>query len=433
MGPRLLRLAPPGAFALLATVLIAWDGMLTVAFTDYEREAEPSFLALRAGHLGAFLAHLPAYGGSLILRAPFALLPSLWHGGTLAVFRTAAVPCLLAAIALGLMLFNHLDRRGRAGAGWLALALCVANPITLRALEIGHPEDLLGATLCVAAVIAAVRDRPGLAGLLLGLALANKAWAVLAIPPVALALRSGRVRAAAGAIAVPALVLAPMLLRGSSGVGTAGRIAAASNAGFTPEQVWWFLGSPGRVVGVQGVMPGYRLPPGWLVPIGHLLVVAAAFGVCAAWWWLRGRRERGPQRDPGSAPSNSRYEPLLLLAFVMLVRCALDPWDIIYYTLPFLIALTAWETLARGRSPLGALTVTVGLWVSWGLVGSGTSPDLRSIAFLLWSLPVLVVLGWRLYAPESFTRAVNPLLRKVGLRLPSLARIAVADGPRGSV
>ena len=47
---------------------------------------------LRHGHAWAFLHHLPAYGGSLILRAPFALLPAAWHGGDLALFRTDGRP-----------------------------------------------------------------------------------------------------------------------------------------------------------------------------------------------------------------------------------------------------------------------------------------------------------------------------------------------------
>ena len=72
------------------------------------------------------------------------------------------------------------------------VGLCAANPITLRALDIGHPEELLGAVLCAGAVLAALRGRATLAGVLLGLAMANKAWAVLAIGPVLLALPERR-------------------------------------------------------------------------------------------------------------------------------------------------------------------------------------------------------------------------------------------------
>jgi len=34
------------------------------------------------------------------------------------------------------------------------------NPVTLYALQLGHPEELLGAVLCVAAVLTAQRGRP---------------------------------------------------------------------------------------------------------------------------------------------------------------------------------------------------------------------------------------------------------------------------------
>jgi hypothetical protein len=63
---------------------------VTRAFTDYEVEAEPSLQALRAGDPGAFLDLLPASGGSLVVRSPFALLPGIWGGGDLALFRSMA-------------------------------------------------------------------------------------------------------------------------------------------------------------------------------------------------------------------------------------------------------------------------------------------------------------------------------------------------------
>ena len=105
------------------------------------------------------------------------------------MFRAVAVPCLLAGAVLGVVLAASLLARG-AGRGTVAIVvgLCAVNPITLRALDIGHPEELLGAVLCAGAVLAAVRGRSTLAGVLLGLAVANKAWALLAVGPVLLAL-----------------------------------------------------------------------------------------------------------------------------------------------------------------------------------------------------------------------------------------------------
>src|SRR3954471_5715031 len=205
MGPSSLRTAAAWLpLALLGAALMAWMGLQGFAFSDYDREAAPAYLALAHGHAGSFLSLAPAYGGSLILRAPFAMAPVAWGGGELAVFRAAAVPCALAAVALGLVLAVQATSRGLGrGTAAMALLLCAANPITWRAFEMGHPEELLGGVLCVAAVLAAAARRPGWAGLLLGLALSNKAWAVLAIGPVLIALPAGRWRplAIAGAIA----------------------------------------------------------------------------------------------------------------------------------------------------------------------------------------------------------------------------------------
>ena len=115
------------------------------------------------GHVHEFLRLAPAYGGSLVERAPFALVPGLWGGGPLAVYRMVALPCLLACAALGVWLVARMRAEATldAGARALALAVCVANPVTLRALEVGHPEELLGACLCVAAVLLAAGSATG--------------------------------------------------------------------------------------------------------------------------------------------------------------------------------------------------------------------------------------------------------------------------------
>ena len=120
--------------------------------------------ARRTATSRCFLQLCPAYGGSLIMRAPFAL----------------------AAHGPGRRRRRGLPRRRRARACWPAprsascspracsraapaaarsrssSALCAANPITLRALDIGHPEELLGAALSAGAVLAALRGRPTL-------------------------------------------------------------------------------------------------------------------------------------------------------------------------------------------------------------------------------------------------------------------------------
>src|ERR1700712_183418 len=131
MVPSLRRAVGPWALlALAGTALIAWLGLQGFAFSDYDREAAPAYLALAHGSFGDFLSLSPAYGGSLIMRAPFAMAPDLWGGGELAVFRAAAVPCLLAAIALGLVLVVQGLARGLSRSTCaMMLLLCAGNPI----------------------------------------------------------------------------------------------------------------------------------------------------------------------------------------------------------------------------------------------------------------------------------------------------------------
>jgi hypothetical protein len=331
-----------------------------------------------------------------------------------------AVPCLLAAVALGLVLWSGLEAAGRRRAAWVALALCVLNPATLRALEIGHPEELLGACLCVGAVLAALDERPGLAGLLLGLALANKAWAVLAVGPVLLTVRHGRGRAAAVAAATAGLVLAPMFLYGSSGLATAASIGRSGTGAFHPWQVWWFFG-PHAVLahGTNGTIL-YRVGPAWLAPISHPVVILSALPLSALWWW---RRDRGRGADGARRAMAGSRDALLLLTIVMLARCLLDPWNNVYYSLPFLLALTAWEATERRRIPLVALIASLAQWAQFELLNNRLAPDVQSVVYLLWTVPIFGLLCWRLYAPESFARRWAPAVMSARGRLPSLARL----------
>src|SRR5258707_385528 len=196
---------------------LAWLGLYGPAWNDYEVELGPAVEALNAGHLHAFLSLSPVYGGSLIERAPFALLPGLWGAGEPVVYRFLAIPCLLASALLGVWLLARMraDRRP-ALARAVTLSLLVANPVTLRALELGHPEELLGASACVAAVLLAgaptvSRHRALAVGAVLGLAVANKQWALIAAGPRLLALPPApRLPAAPSPPAAALLIAAPL-------------------------------------------------------------------------------------------------------------------------------------------------------------------------------------------------------------------------------
>jgi hypothetical protein len=403
--------------ALLACAVIAYLGLESFVWSDYEHEVAPAFAALVHGHVSEFLRLAPAYGGSLIERAPFALLPGLWGGGALAVYRAVAAPCLLAVALLGVWLLARMRAEGRPRpARALALLVCVANPMTLRALEIGHPEEILGACLCVAAVLLAAGQRPLWAGLALGLAIANKEWALLAAGPVLLALApQRRLSCAALAVAVAGAVLAPLaLVHAGSFVSSTRATASTGGAIFEPSQLWWFFGH--HASGAAAHARGSRVGPAWIGAISHPSILVLGLLLSLALW----RRER-------RAGATSARSALLALALLLLARCLLDTWDTSYYTLPFLLALLAWEV--RGpldELPLLAAASTALASVTFLWLPEHASNNLQAALFLAWSVPLAALLAAQLFAPNSLRR----LRRRVG-RAPAPAQeMTVSAFPR---
>jgi Glycosyltransferase family 87 len=385
------------AVAAVATMLWAW--YWNVRENDFGTEAARSFGALLHGHLLTFLQTAPAYGGSLLLRAPFALPASLAGSGMLTLYRLSALPCLLVLAALGVWLARVLRARGGsliAAAG--VVAVCVANPITYRALQLGHPEELLGATLCTVAVLLAQRGRLNWAGLALGLAIANKQWALLAIGPVLLAAPDGRWRILLLASASAAALLAPIALAaGSLESGTSRLADPASGFIFHPQQVFWFLGHRD-----PGMPSSIRLPPGWLSDRVHLIIVALGIPLS----WLAWRRR------------TTRADALLLLALLLLLRCWLDPWDVIYYVAPFVVALLAWETTVARPRPLYSVTATAATWLVFWYLPRHVGSDAQSLAFLVPSTLAIALMVARVYglAPRrspAVLRTTRPRLTRV--------------------
>ncbi len=102
--------------------------------------------------------------------------------------------------------------------------------------------------------------------------------------------------------------------------------------------------------------------------------------VPASLWWARGARPRDEHL-------------LLLLALLFLARCVFDPWNNVYYGLPFLLSLLAWEVCCRPeRPPVLALAATAATWVTFEWAPLVVSPDLQSLVYLAWALPLGVVL-----------------------------------------
>jgi hypothetical protein len=383
--------SPWWAAAVAAALTMCWLTLQGFAWNDYDTEVSAAFHSLIAGDVSGFLAQVPAYGGSLVLRAPLAGLVAALGGGELAVYRAVSIPCVLALAVLGLMLVRRMGARGRTtGARALVLGLCVANPVTLRALEMGHPEELLCAVFAIAALLAALDARTVLAAVLLGLAIATKSWAVLAIGPVMLALPGRRLFALALAGATTVAVLVPILLAGSHGA----MIAGASRTGqiFVPWQAFWFLGQTGHVVIGGNGLPkpaGYRVPPEWLSPLTHPAIAVLVVPLSLAW----ARVHRALPRFGGE-------QIFLLLALLLLLRCVLDPWNVVYYELPFLLALLTWETLCRPeRPPVLALAASAITWVTFERAPEWLSPDLQCVFLLAWALPLAACLARTAFWP----------------------------------
>jgi hypothetical protein len=396
------------ALAVAASAAVAWLGLYGFGWNDYDTEARAAVDALVQGHLRSFFELAPVYGGSLLERAPFALAPSLWGGGELAVYRMLALPCLLAAVALGLWLVAHLRSRGAGRLACLvALGLCVANPLTLAALELGHPDELIGGVLCVSAVLLAARGRWSWAALALGAAIANKQWAVLAIGPVLLALPHRRAACTALAGALALALFAPFALLGASGFSA--NLHGAANPGntiFQPWQVWWFFGHHGHVVrGIFGAIKvGYRTAPAWVGGLTHPLILAVAVPLSLA-AMSRSRAGSNPPRaahaSAGPGGHSHERDALLLLALLLLLRCMLDTWDVVYYPLPFVLALLAWESSLSVRPATLALCSAIAVWASCRWLPSFASADAQAAFFLAWTLPLATWLACRLYLPAG--------------------------------
>jgi hypothetical protein len=237
--------------------------------------------------------------------------------------------------------------------------------------------------------------------------------ALLAAPRLRDALLIGGIAGAgAAAVLVPIMLLTPM--------GHAGSALVTSGSLFHPHQVWWPFGVAADPAFIAAGHGSTRAPA-WLEPITHPQIVALAFPLSALWWVRAGRRER--RRDDAFA----------LLALLFLERCALDPWNLVYYHLPLVLALLAWE-VHRGRDlPVLALGVTVAAWLSF------VSYDTRTgmgpfLAYFAWVLPLACVLAWSLY--RGAFRRVAPVASRAWphppVRPPAASPERTAPSPSSS-
>ncbi len=374
--------------AIVAVAASLWLGLQGSSWPDWAIEARPSVNALLAGHVEAFFRLAPPYGGSLLFRAPFMELARLLGGGPVAVYRAGAIPCVAAAVALALWLSADQRRRGRGFAEQAAtVALCIAGPLAVITVQQGHPEELLGAVLCVAAVLCAQRERAIWSGVLVGLAIVNKEWGVLALGPVLVALPRHRIRSLSAALITAGAMVAPFaLVRAGGFVSQTTAVALHSVGFFRQAQLWWFFGTPAA--------DGARIGPPWVASVGHVLPIAVMVPLALAYAVLLRR-----------APERRRVDAMLLLALLLLLRCALDPWDVVYYPLPFLTALLAWETTACDRPPLVSLMASLLTWYVFegALYTFEYRQDALGAVFAVVTVPAICVIGRRLMTGPAAT------------------------------
>lgn len=394
MAARLAGIAAAiAAVAIALTAATPLDyGSTTCRLLRHCDDAAPPIDALAHGHVGAFFQEQRLMGPvSEVVRAPFVALAG---GGPLTHYRAGLLPCLLALAAAGFVLARVAARRGWPWWGQSLVAVgAVVNPVTFWVLRFGHPEEILGGVLVVAALLCACRGRAGWAGLLAGLAIATKLWALVALPLLVVALpeRARRLLVvsavtAGGVLAVTALAAPAEFRANTRELRTLG--SAPGTASRT--DVWFPLVRPAVLDTPVGVTRGGRVQkvpenvyraPRLVGPLGHAAVLLAALGAAFV---LARRRYRAPSAV------------WLALALVLLVRCVADPGNRSYYHAPFLIALLAYEVQARRAVPWLTI-VAAALFEAFSVLAGHIHGDLAlGAAYCAWSLPLLAVLALEL-------------------------------------
>jgi hypothetical protein len=333
---------PLAAVAVAASLYIA---LSATTLGDYPTDGGPAMDALLGGDLHALATSRPAMGTlALLLRLPFAAVAYLGSPSEASIYRWGAFPCVASMGLLGVWLSGLARSRGAGLVGQATIvALSIFNPFVQSALVLGHPEELLTASLAIGSVVAAVRQRSVLATVLLGLAVATKQWAVIAALPVLAVLEADRVRALGGAVALAVVCTLPSVV-GAPGAFLANNLALAHEHFLTPSAYSWFFPVAPRVtLHLPGglVHRGPRLPAG-LVGLLHPLIIVASAVVAAH---LARLRPRGRTID--------RIFGAVALAFVL--RCTLDTETMPYFYAPLFATLLAWDAMRGDRLPVRAL------------------------------------------------------------------------------
>ncbi len=359
-----------GGLIVLAAVWVTWLGFRPQVMGDYGNWFAPSTNALLSGHIGAFFAHLPTdgAGGSILLRAPFSWIGKALVGDQPAIFRFGALFCVLATVSVAVCLPGVRAAGRPALTRGALIAVFLLAPAILDAVFYGHPEEPLGAALCIGSVLLAANGRSELSGTLLGLAIINKPWGVLAILPVVLAARERRVRL----LGLAALIAGGWTLAtyvGSPSNFRQSMLTSSSAVVAHPQDVWWPLA---HLRAAPGTTPWYALPA---LISDHARMLAVLLAIPLALPIAR-RRER------------TADDALALLALLFLLRCVLDPSNHVYYQVPFVLALGAWEARVRGV-PLLSLISLAGFWFIFHTVSGTGSLTAQYLAYMALVIPLV--------------------------------------------
>jgi Glycosyltransferase family 87 len=406
------RVAAAGAFA-LALVLMLRSAFPLAPGLDYFQDASGAIDALARGDVGDFLDQRALMGTfSLLLRAPFVAL--VFEQSLGVVYFAGVLPCFAAVMALAFVLRRRMMALGRpAAAVGLVTVVALLNPGVMRSIHWGHPEELLAGALCAGAILAATRGRSPIAGLLLGLAVATKQWALIAAVPVLLAATERRVVVALVAGAVALALTLPSVLAAPTTFVTVNRVAVQASGPIGPANVWWPI-SRARTAEERAVTsPGFGYAiPAWLAGATHPLIVLTSLPL--GWLFWRRRARLAPE------------DALGLLALLLLLRCLLDPWNNDYYHAPFLLALLAWEAVARSGWPRLTLLAAVALALTFP-ASAMTFTELSAAGgrlgatYLGWAVPLAGWLAIGVFSPATRDAIVAGVRARVAAR-PSPAR-----------
>jgi Glycosyltransferase family 87 len=359
--------------------------------------------ALSELDLDRFFATQPPIGPvSVIARAPFAAvarighdlepLPARYHGSPpivvpkaifdsqLRLYKFGIFPCLMALVLLAAFAARALERRGRPVVVQLLVAgLIFALPLWEGAIELGHPDEFLTTGLALGAVVAAVQQRVGWAAVLIGLALASKQSAILALPAILLAIPPAQVkRLLVVSVSLYLLLTIPMVLGNpqrfwdamtAPSIGSHGAVGA--------DTIWFRIARPHDkhiFDGVKEVIIPQRRLPHAVESAVHPFTVVLAVGLALLYW-----RRRRPADVAGI---------FNLLALIFLLRCMLDPVTNDYYHAPLIVALALYEGFSRRQLPILTLIVTAAFIPRFGI----TLDEIQraNALYLAWSIPLAI-------------------------------------------